>query len=251
MQGVDLLDRFSVHESHDQFQEHPWMMLRGSEYPNPIFLRKATSDIATFRKVILENEYALPITISPEFIIDAGANIGVSAIWFSKHYPKAKIIALEPEPGNFSMLLKNTSGYPNIFPIKAALWHEATQLHVISYGKMDNFQVASNEDLNNDAFLKQKMQQLNGTILFSCESVTVQNLMHQFNMNRVGLFKMDIEGSEKEVFENASGWIHQTDVMAVELHERWKPGSARSFYNNTPGFVREWTKGESIFLSRF
>jgi FkbM family methyltransferase len=225
-------------------------MLKGQCYPNPIFLRKDTSDISTFRKIIFEKEYELPFDVSPDWILDAGANIGLSAIYFAVKYPSAKVIALEPEPGNFEMLKRNVSAYNNIFPINAALWPTTTRLHIISYGKMDNFQVASNEALERDEFLKHKMKLLKGAILFSCDTLTVEDLLIRFNIERIGIFKIDIEGSEKELFENAGAWIDRADLLVVELHERWKPGSTRSFYMNTPGFSREWTKGESVFLSR-
>ena len=41
-------------------------------------------------------------------IIDAGANIGASAIWFARTYPKAMVTAIEPHGGNFDLLIKNT-----------------------------------------------------------------------------------------------------------------------------------------------
>ena len=42
---------------------------------------------------ILEKEF------SPGLIIDIGANYGFTAALFSKHFPQAKIIAIEPNPG--------------------------------------------------------------------------------------------------------------------------------------------------------
>jgi len=248
--GLDLKGQFTVtHQTH-QPDGLEVFRLQGHSYPNPICLRKNTSDISTFRKIILEKEYEMPIDVNPEWIVDAGANIGLSAIYFATRFPNAKVIALEPEPGNFEMLRTNVSTYANVFPLKAALWSQSTRLHIISYGKMDNFQVASDEVLQNDAFLKHKMDLLNGTIQFTCEGITVEDLLMRFDMDRIGIFKIDIEGSEKELFENSKGWIDRTDLLVVELHERWKPGSTRSFYMNTPGFSREWTKGESVFLSR-
>jgi FkbM family methyltransferase len=248
--GLQLNQRFEIHDDGLKFEIHELVELRGLTYPKPIWLRKATSDIATFRKIIMEDEYGLPFAVHPDWIIDAGANIGLSAIYFANKYPEAKVIALEPEPGNFEMLKMNVNSYPNIYPLKAALWPTSTQLHIISYGKLDNFQVASNEDLETDEFLKQKMIQLKGKIQFSCEAFTVEDLLMRFNINRIGIFKIDIEGSEKELFEQASKWIDRADLLVVELHERWKPGSTRSFYMNTPGFDREWIKGESVFVAR-
>ena len=40
-------------------------------------------------------------------IIDCGANIGVSVVYFKKLFPKSKIIAFEPDPFLFKYLKKN------------------------------------------------------------------------------------------------------------------------------------------------
>ena len=57
-----------------------------------------------------------------DIVLDAGANIGASAIYFARRYPNARIFALEPEQENYDLLLRNTHRYHNIIPIKAALW---------------------------------------------------------------------------------------------------------------------------------
>src|SRR6202000_2800973 len=42
-------------------------------------------------------------------IIDAGANIGASVCWFQKGFPRAHVVAFEPEDHNFELLRTNTS----------------------------------------------------------------------------------------------------------------------------------------------
>jgi predicted O-methyltransferase YrrM len=48
--------------------------------------------------------YALPASHSPKRILDLGANIGLSALYFHRQYPEASIACVEPAPKNFSML---------------------------------------------------------------------------------------------------------------------------------------------------
>ncbi len=43
-------------------------------------------------------------------IIDCGANIGASVLWFNARYPEAQIVAIEPSPENFGLLAKNCVG---------------------------------------------------------------------------------------------------------------------------------------------
>ena len=71
---------------------------------SPVNLRLNTSDIPTFEKIFVHLEYQVDRIIDPKVIIDAGANIGLSAIYFSNKYPSANIIAIEPETFLFKLL---------------------------------------------------------------------------------------------------------------------------------------------------
>jgi len=75
----------------------------------PFFLRLKTTDLPTFDQVFFYKEYDFDTAKSPNIIIDAGANIGLAAIYFANRYPNAKIIALEPEQSNFRILKENVS----------------------------------------------------------------------------------------------------------------------------------------------
>jgi hypothetical protein len=74
--------------------------------------------------------------------------------------------------------------------------------------------------------------------------------MNDYNLTSIDILKIDIEGAEKEVFEDSSLWIDKVDSLIVELHERMKPGCNRTFYCGSNGFVDEWKNGENVYLSR-
>jgi hypothetical protein len=66
----------------------------------------------------------------------------------------------------------------------------------------------------------------------------------------IDVLKMDIEGAEKEVFQDASKWVEKVGILVVELHEHLRSGCNRSFYNATNNFEQEWRQGESVYLAR-
>lgn len=72
----------------------------------PIHLRLKTSDMLTFVHVFLRGEYDVEIAKTPTIIVDAGANIGLMSIFYANKYPDAKIISLEPDRSNFTLLKK-------------------------------------------------------------------------------------------------------------------------------------------------
>ena len=78
-------------------------------YKNKFFLRGATSDSWVFDMNIIREEYKVFMPIeSPKTILDAGANIGTASRFFSNQFPKAEIIAIEPDSENYEILIKNT-----------------------------------------------------------------------------------------------------------------------------------------------
>jgi FkbM family methyltransferase len=64
----------------------------------------------------------------PKRILDLGAYCGFAAVYFANRFPHAAIICVEPPGSNFDTLLVNTSPYPNIRCVPAAIWPERTHV---------------------------------------------------------------------------------------------------------------------------
>jgi FkbM family methyltransferase len=89
-----------------------------------ITYRSKTSDLAQIERLLLLGkrcEYNLPKKINPTYILDAGANIGLAALFFSEYFPKAKIICCEPARDNLELLKLNTSQLENVSILPCAL----------------------------------------------------------------------------------------------------------------------------------
>jgi FkbM family methyltransferase len=207
----------------------------------PFRLRIPSSDVPTYKQVFIKKEYDFLVETQPKVIIDAGANIGLASIYFTNQYPSAKIIAIEPEHSNFEMLKANIAPYPNIIPIQAALWHKDEEINLIDPG------------LGKWGFMtesKNSSEGLPGITCHSVEAMTIDKIMKDYNLERIDILKVDIEGAEREVFSDSSSWIEKVDSIIVELHERMKIGCNISFYCGTNGFDNEWKQGENVYLSR-
>jgi len=61
--------------------------------------------------------------------------------------------------------------------------------------------------------------------------------MRNFSIDYIDLLKIDIEGSEKEVFE-ACDWQDRLDSIVIELHDRFKPGCSQVVNRALQGFSR-------------
>lgn len=213
----------------------------------PFQLRCLTSDIPTFDKIFVSNEYAFDVDRQPSVIVDAGANIGLASIYMANRYPGARILAVEPEAGNFALLQRNTQPYPHITPVQAALWRENADIDLVdpglgSWGFMTEGETTPVEEQGTPMRRPAGRSRVRGT--------TVDRLIADHQIDRISILKMDIEGAEREVFENSSAWLARVDAMIVELHDRMKPGCSRSFDDGTPGFDHRWEQGENVYLSR-
>lgn len=213
--------------------------IRTSRTSEPLYLRLGTSDVRLFGQVMAREEYALPLRRAPQVIIDAGANIGLTALYYINLYPTARVLAIEPEPSSFEMLCKNVASYPQIVPIRAALWDTPTTLEVVGipgfYG----------------AVRVQRSGQKDGLpVLGQVRTVTMSQLMAEYQLDFVDLLKMDIEGAEKEVFATALPWISRVGVIIVELHDRFRPGCSHNFSIATRSFEVKWHRGEHVIVAR-
>ena len=207
---------------------------------HPVHLRLRTSDVGVFRQVLVTREYDAEFRKNPCVIIDAGANIGLTSVFYANKYPDATIISVEPESSNFEILKKNTELYPNITAVHAALWKGNGQISVVDPGQGHyGFRTVESADAARPANRRNPVP-----------SVTVDHLMEVYGLKFVDILKIDIEASEKEVFENSAGWIERVGVVVVELHDNVKAGCSRSVYLATKDFQLEWRKGETVFLAK-
>lgn len=202
-------------------------------YASPIYFRPGTADLTTFREIFLREEYKLdlPASLHPKIIIDAGANIGFTSIFLAHRYPGANIYSLEPEPSNFKLLHKNTEGYPNIKPIHAAVWPQDGILEITDRGfGLRGFMVEEAKG--------------KGT---GVSAVSIDSLIRQYAIQNIDILKMDIEGSEKEVFEGNTNWLAFTTCLVIEVHDRLKPGCSEAVFQALhPYHFSKTARGENL-----
>lgn len=193
-------------------------------------LRGGTTDIECFEKVVIRKEYAIPFPIAvPNVIIDAGANVGMATVYFHSAFPSAKIIAIEPEARNFQILQKNAAHLEGVTTCFQALWPVKD---IIRLGDPDQGEwgYAVSE------------------VGEHVETITPQELLHMAG-GHIDIFKIDIEGAERELFSGNTDWLDHVGVIVIELHDRLKPGCARALYSALSGRnFRQEISGENIFI---
>ena len=179
-----------------------------------LYLRFQTSDQCVYQEVVLDKDYEFDLGFMPGIIVDVGANIGLSSVFFANRYPSAEIIAIEPEDSNFAMLERNVRACKRIKPVHAALWAHEGSIHlsvpVEERGLWDKWAVTTSENGEGELV----------------RAVSVRSLIGQLKLPRIDLLKIDIEGSEVELFTTCD-WLPLVNALVVETHDRFRPGCSR------------------------
>lgn len=174
--------------------------------------RVATSDIYEYQHLLGPRRDNINLPALPKVIVDAGANVGYSVLRFRLEFPAATIIALEPERANIKQFKKNCSGDENIILEEKALWSTNAQLRIRSLDASPNgFQVE--EDPHGDL-----------------SAMSVGDLLVKYNLPRIDLLKIDVEGSEKAIFQSpgAAKWLESVEMILIETHDRIEAGCSKA-----------------------
>jgi FkbM family methyltransferase len=203
---------------------------------SPITFRMGTSDLPCYRQVIVSNEYDFPYPGNIRTIIDAGAYVGFSAIFFARKYPDAVILAIEPDAENFTLLQRNTRAFPQITPIQAAVWGDTKQLSVVDTGGREwGFQTVDTTSTSSRSVVA---------------ALAMETLLETYGIERVDILKVDIEGAERQVFAHADGWIDRVGSIVIELHDRFAPGCSEVVRSAVASFDVCSERGDSTFFGR-
>ena len=181
--------------------------------------KRPSSDLDVFSQIFGDLEYKPVVdTFKANFktntslkIIDAGSNIGLTSLYFSRFFEHAEFICVEPNESNLDVLTFNldTNSIPNCNKLKAGIWSKNTYLNIVSdfRGHYDwSYRVVESRDETD------------------LGAFSISHLVEKFKWETIDILKMDIEGSEKEVFTNSHSdisFLAITKCIAIEIHDEF------------------------------
>jgi FkbM family methyltransferase len=197
---------FPFYQYRQQAFERTTVWLNESRYP--VELRKGTSDFEVFRDIFLSRQYRSLCKGDPRTLIDAGANIGLTSLYFLHRYPKVRVIALEPDPENYEVAKQNLQPFKHRCELlNAALWSHDTTLAVQRGKFRDGRHWAS-----------QVTPACNDSKVV-VPAYSVPTLMSRYRIETLDILKIDIEGAERIVFDGETPFLRRTTICAVECHD--------------------------------
>ena len=195
-----------------------------------VYLRDGTSDQAVLEQIFHTEEFN--ISTAPQFawvraayqrtleagdtplIIDCGANIGLTALYYAAHLPEARIIGIEPDAGNVALARRNTAHNPLIEIVEAAI-HDTDAVLTLANPEAEKFAFIVDEAHAREA-------------PHAVAAVTIDGLMSRYRAERCLIVKVDIEGGERYLFRANTDWLDRTDLLTVETHDWLFPGEGTS-----------------------
>jgi FkbM family methyltransferase len=189
-----------------------------NEHPTNFHLRTNGSDIHVFQQVITGKSYEGLLQLyqnrkeQPLQIIDAGSNIGLTAIYLKRNFPASTIICLEPQESNFELLKKNiaANNLEGVYLYKKALWSKSVILKPREKFR-DN--LAWSFAVEESASPASSLDTVDG--------ITLAQLKEMHLWEKIDILKMDIEGAEAVLFldNDFQDALPKVNVIAIEIHE--------------------------------
>lgn len=139
------------------------------------------------KDVFIDREYDIELTYEPKIIVDLGANIGVSTLFFATKYPMAIIHAFEPNPQTFEVLERNVTGMSNVVAHRYAVSDRNGKLNMSSSTHSMHSSIVSPDS---------------GEHSVEVDAITPDNIFEKIGAGRIDILKFDIEGSEICLFQN-------------------------------------------------
>lgn len=175
-------------------------------FPHAFYIRPGAPDADLILHAVAREAYAFRLPDEPvRLIVDAGANIGDTTIWYANRFPASALVAIEPNPSNFNVLAKNCAPYGSrIRLIKGALWPAKGQTLAIT-GRENAAQVRLPTGLDDS----------------TCTGVDPLTILSESGRDAIDLFKIDIEGAELALFSgDCDSWLSRTRNIAIEIHSQ-------------------------------
>jgi FkbM family methyltransferase len=158
--------------------------------------------VALYEEIFSSEIYRFEMNSAEPSILDCGANIGMSVLYFKKLYPAAKIVAFEPDPKIFDVLQNNIQAFDirDVTLVPKGVWASNGRLRFVDDPVLGLGGHIVQDDANSQGF-----------------EISVIRLRDYLG-ERVDFLKLDIEGAECEVLEDCADQLSNIGKIFIEYH---------------------------------
>jgi FkbM family methyltransferase len=159
-------------------------------------------------EVFEHNYYRFELPCAPHTILDLGANIGLTAIYFHRYFPKAQLACVEPMPGNLRILQENLRLNKVKATIVSGAVHPNDGRLVMEVAPRDYGHRVASPGENSGEYIE-------------VPAVSIPTILGNLKWDRIGLLKIDIEGHERVLLSENASWLGLVDSICIECHNNF------------------------------
>jgi FkbM family methyltransferase len=179
------------------------LRLRLLESPHDWWVADA-GEVGALWEVFIAGQYADWAPPSAALVVDVGANVGTATAWLRRRYPRARIVAIEPNPHAAERLRRNVGHDPNVEVIEAAL-----------------------SDRDGVAHFEDSAWTMRGQVVdeggFEVQALTLHTLRERLGATEIDVMKIDTEGGEWRILREPLDGVR---AVTMEIHEPTPDGRA-------------------------
>lgn len=178
---------------------------RGDYLPNRI-------KILIGRYEVAERNLMRPFLEPGQVIVDVGANVGYLTRFFSQSVgPTGKVCAFEPNPMIFSLLKRNVAKFKHASVHNVALSTSAGEAQLFLAGRDHSVASFAREYSATHVFY-QDSGELNS---ISVKLVNGDDFLHQIQLDKIDVLKIDVEGWELNVLDGLAQTIAASPRLTI------------------------------------
>eukprot|EP00245_Coleochaete_scutata_P008310 TRINITY_DN2502_c1_g1_i5.p1 TRINITY_DN2502_c1_g1~~TRINITY_DN2502_c1_g1_i5.p1 ORF type:complete len:411 (+),score=73.86 TRINITY_DN2502_c1_g1_i5:231-1463(+) len=210
-------------------------------------VRPKDSDLLVVEQLIEKEDFkGLDPHAEYDTILDAGGSCGIASVLFATQYPKARIVSVEPSQSTFDMLRMNTEQFPNVMAIHAGVWNRESKLALFA-SELGSWAIEVKE--------VKKGEDTPANAVATLDGVSIPYLLRLSSLDHFDFMKIDIEGSELQVFDKTDAstdlsYLEKVRLVVCEIHDGMRRGARASVMNAFSSGFNHSKTGEYVMFTR-
>ncbi|WP_411273214.1 FkbM family methyltransferase [Daejeonella sp.] len=166
----------------------------------PFKYHDGLSFTSTYKEIFQTHIYEFVASENSRTILDCGANMGLSVVYFAQNYPSHQIIAFEPDPEIFAILQENvmTFGFSNVSLYNNAVWNREETLTFFTDKGMGG-RVKNSYTSQHPSYI---------------DAIRLRDYIN----TDIDFLKLDIEGAEDTVIRDCADLLFDVKNIFFEYH---------------------------------
>jgi len=171
-----------------------------SIYGKPFEFQDVSTFLNQHEETILKQIYRFATADRSPYIIDVGAKLGLSVIYFKHLYPRASVMAFEADPQMFEVLSRNCHAFDL----------EGVELH--------NEAISPQFGAPGPMGTSPRPEEFPGAIAGNGSAVVPACRLRDLLTRRVNLLRLDLEGLETDLLDDCGDLLEYVDHLFISYY---------------------------------